>query len=122
MKKLIVLFSVFAGFTAYSQNVADSTYFKITPSQYDWSKLDVSDITFSFDKKHFKDISVVSVYDLNSIFKYDYIQSQGNFSSQKVTANPDGGFLAVDRDFYYPSSGESLAGAFMVGLFNTIFK
>lgn len=122
MKKLIVLFSVFAGFTAYSQNVADSTYFKITPSQYDWSKLDVSDITFSFDKKHFKDISVVSAYDLNSIFKYDYIQSQGNFSSQKVTANPDGGFLAVDRDFYYPSSGESLAGAFMVGLFNTIFK
>lgn len=122
MKKLIVLFSVFAGFAAYSQNVADSTYFKITPSQYDWSKLDVSDITFSFDKKHFKDISVVSVYDLNSIFKYDYIQSQGNFSSQKVTANPDGGFLAVDRDFYYPSSGESLAGAFMVGLFNTIFK
>lgn len=122
MKKLIVLFSVFAGFTASSQNAADSTYFKITPSKYDWSKLDVSDITFSFDKKHFKDISVVSVYDLNSIFKYDYIQNQGSFSSQKVTANPDGGFLAVDRDFYYPSSGESLAGAFMVGLFNTIFK
>ena len=122
MKKLIVLVLVFAGFTASSQNVADSTYFKITPSKYDWSKLDVSDITFSFDRKHFKDISVVSVYDMNSIFKYDYIQNQGNFSSQKVTANPDGGFLAVDRDFYYPSNGESLAGAFMLGLFNTIFK
>lgn len=122
MKKLIVLFLLFAGFTGYSQSVADSTYFKNMPSKYDWSKLDVSDITFSFDKKHFKDISVVSVYDLNSIFKYDYIQNQGSFTSQKVMANPDGGFLAVDRDFYYPTSGESLAGAFMVGLFNTIFK
>jgi|GEM_PF-4529092 len=122
MKKLIVLFLLFAGCIGYSQNVADSTYFKITPSRYDWSKLDVSDITFSFDKKHFKDLSVVSVYDLNSIFKYDYIQNQGSFTSQKVTANPVGGFLAVDRDFCYPTSGESLAGAFMVGLFNTIFK
>ena len=113
---------LFAGFAGYSQNVSDSTYFKITPSKYDWSKLDASDITFTIDMKHFKDVSVVSVYDLNSIFKYDYIQNQGNFTSQKVTANPDGGFLAVNRDFYYPSNGESLAGAFMVGLFNTIFK
>ena len=122
MKKLIVLFLLFADLAGYSQNVSDSTYFKITPSKYDWSKLDVSDITFTIDMKQFKDVSVVSVYDLNSIFKYDYIQNQGNFTSQKVTANPDGGYLAVDRDFYYPSSGESLAGAFMVGLFNTIFK
>lgn len=122
MKKLIVLFLLFAGLAGYSQNVSDSTYFKNTPSKYDWSKLDVSDITFTVDMKQFKDVSVVSVYDLNSIFKYDYIQNQGNFTSQKVIANPDGGYLAVDRDFYYPSSEESLAGAFMVGLFNTIFK
>ena len=122
MKKLIVLILLFAGLVGYSQNVSDSTYFKITPSKYDWSKLDVSDITFKVDMKHFKYVSVVSVYDLNSIFKYDYIQNQGNFYSQRVTANPVGGFLAVDRDFYYPTSGESLAGAFMVGLFNTVFK
>jgi len=121
MKKLILLL-LLAGFAGYSQNIADSTYFKITPSKYDWSKLDVSDITFTIDMKHFKDVSVVSVYDLNSIFKYDYIQNQGSFTSQKVMANPDGGFLALDKDFYYPTSGESLAGAFMVGLFNTIFK
>lgn len=122
MKNLILLFLLFAGFAGYSQSVQDSTYFKITPSKYDWSKLDASDITFSVDMKHFKDVSVVSIYDMNTIFKYDYIQNQGNFTSQKVTANPGGGFLAVDRDFYYPSSAENLAGAFMVGLFNTIFK
>lgn len=122
MKKLIVLFLLFAGFAGRSQTVSDSTYFKITPSKYDWSKLDVSDITFKVDMKHFKDVSVVSVYDMNSIFKYDYIQNQGNFYSQRVTANPVGDFLAVDRDFYYPSSAENLAGAFMVGLFNTVFK
>lgn len=122
MKKLILLFLLFAGFAGYSQMVQDSSSFKIKPLQHDWSKLNVSDITFNFDKKHFKDISVVSVYDLNRIFKYDYIQNQGNFTSERVTANPDGGFLALDRDFYCPTSGESLAGAFVVGLFNTIFK
>lgn len=122
MKKSIVLFLLFVVFSGYSQTVQDSSYFKITPLKHDWSKLDASSIIFSFDKKYFKDISVVSVYDLNSIFKYDYIHNQGNFTSRRVTANPDGGFLALDRDFYHPTSGESLAGAFMVGLFNTIFK
>ncbi|WP_157486070.1 hypothetical protein [Flavobacterium soli] len=122
MKKLIVLFLLFAGLAGHSQNVSDSTYFKIAPSKYDWSKLDISDITFSIDMKQFKDVSVVSFYDLNSIFKYDYIQNQGFYTSQRVTANPGGSYLAVDRDFYYPSSAESLAGAFVTGLFNTIFK
>lgn len=121
MKKPIVLFLLFASFAGYSQSTQDSSYFKITSLKHDWSKLSVSDINFSFDKKHFKDVSVVSFYELNSIFKYDYIQNQGSFTSQKVTANPDG-FLALDRDFYYPSNGETLASAFMVGLFNTIFK
>jgi len=72
--------------------------------------------------KHFKDVSVVSFYDMNTIFKYDYIQNQGSFYSERVTANPVGSFLAGCDTFYYPSTGENLAGAFVVGLFNTVFK
>lgn len=122
MKKLIVLVVLFAGCIGYSQNVADSSYFKITPSKYDWSKLDVSDITFKVDMKQFRDVSVVSVYDLNSIFKYDYIQNQGNYTSQRVTANPVGSFLAGNDSFYYSNTGDTLGVAFMGALFNAVFK
>ncbi|RZK07583.1 MAG: hypothetical protein EOO46_14585 [Flavobacterium sp.] len=122
MKKLIVLVVLFAGFAGYSQNVADSSYFKITPSKYDWSKLGVSDITFKVDRKHFKDVSVVSVYDLNSIFRYDYIQNQGNYTSQRVTANPVGSFLAGNDSFYYSNTDDTLGVAFMGALFNAVFK
>ncbi|MDR6967850.1 hypothetical protein J2X31_001864 [Flavobacterium arsenatis] len=121
MKKLIVLFLLF-GFAGYSQNVQDSTYFKITPSKYDWSKLDVSDITFKVDMKHFKDVSMVSVYDMNSIFNYDYIQNQGNYTSQRVTANPVCSFLAGNDNFYYSNTGDTLGFAFMGALFNAVFK
>jgi len=122
MKNLIVLLLLFAGFAGYSQNIQDSTYFKITPSKYDWSKLDVSDITFKVDMKQFKDVSVVSVYDMNSILRYDYIQNQGNYTSQRVTANPVGSFLAGNDNFYYSNTGDTLGFAFMGALFNAVFK